>query len=143
MATPLGARRVIHEYPWGTKSPYGDGLISISSAGAGNTLEIKKIKSAEELERAKMSGPVLVDFGAPWCAPCHLQDPIIYQLSEQFEGKASIVEVNIDESRELASNMGIRSIPTLILFSSGKEIQRFIGLQSEVTLSEALKKLVR
>ena len=90
-----------------------------------------------------MSGPILVDFGAPWCAPCHLQGPIIHQVSVQFKGKASIVEVNIDESRELASHMGIRSIPTLILFSNGREVQRFIGLQSEATLSEALKKVVR
>ena len=108
-----------------------------------NALEVKEIKSGVELEKAKMSGLTLVDFGAPWCAPCCLQEPIIRQLAAQFKGKAYIAAVNVDESSDVASNLGIRSIPTLILFRNGKEIQRFVGLQSEATLSEALKKLIK
>lgn len=84
-----------------------------------------------------------MDFGTPWCAPCRLQEPIIRQLAAKFEGKAFIAAVNIDENRDIASILDIRSIPTLILFRHGKEIQRFVGLQSEGTLSEALKKLLR
>ena len=90
-----------------------------------------------------MNGLTLVDFSAPWCAPCRLQEPIIRRLAAQFEGKAFIAAVNIDESRDVASNLGIQSIPTLILFRNGKEVQRFVGLQSEATLSEALEKLLR
>lgn len=104
---------------------------------------VKEIKSAEKLEKAKMNGLTLVDFSAPWCAPCRLQEPIIRRLAAQFEGKAFIAAVNIDESRDVASNLGIQSIPTLILFRNGKEVQRFVGLQSEATLSEALEKLLR
>ncbi|MBN2062076.1 MAG: thioredoxin fold domain-containing protein [Deltaproteobacteria bacterium] len=90
-----------------------------------------------------MSGLVLVDFGAPWCAPCSLQEPIIRQLAIQFKGKALVGAVNIDESYDMALNLGIQSIPTLILYKNGKEIKRFVGLQSEITLSEALEKLLR
>jgi len=105
-------------------------------------LEIREIKTGDELEAAKKNGLTLVDFSAPWCAPCRLQEPIIRQLADQFTGKAVIAEVNIDASREMAANLGIRSIPTLILFINGKEVQRFVGLQSEATLSEALEKLL-
>ena len=89
-----------------------------------------------------MNGLTLVDFSAPWCAPCRLQEPIISRIASQFEGKAFIAAVNIDESRDVASILGIRSIPTLILFRNGKELQRFVGLQSEAELSGALKKLL-
>lgn len=106
-------------------------------------MEVKEIKSEEEFEKLKMNGLTLVDFSAPWCAPCRLQEPILGQLAAQFEGKASVAAVNIDESRDIASNLGIQSIPTLILFRKGKEVQRFVGLQSDITLSEALEKLLK
>lgn len=107
------------------------------------TLEIKEIKSGEELEKAKKNGLTLVDFNAPWCAPCRLQEPIIQQLADDFKGRASIAAVNIDESLDVAKNLGIQSIPTLILFMNGNEVQRFVGLQSEATLSEAMEKLLK
>jgi thioredoxin 1 len=106
-------------------------------------LVVKKIRSGKELEKAKKNGLTLVDFNAPWCAPCRLQEPIIRQLADSFKGKASIAAVNIDESRDVALNVGIRSIPTLVLFRNGKEVQRFVGLQSEATLSEAMEKLLK
>ena len=65
------------------------------------------------------------------------------QLAAEFEGRASVAAVNIDESRNVASNMGIHGIPTLILFRNGKEVQRFVGLQSEATLAEALQRLLK
>ena len=105
-------------------------------------MEIIEIRTGDELEAMKKNGLTLVDFSAPWCAPCRLQEPIIRQLAGEFKGKASIAEVNIDASREMAADLGIRSIPTLILFINGKEVQRFVGLQSEATLSEALEKLL-
>jgi len=105
-------------------------------------LDVKEIKSGEELEKVKSNWLTLVDFGAPWCAPCHLQEPIIRQLASKFEGKVLVAEMNIDENRHMASMLGIRSIPTLILFRNGKEIQRFVGLHSEGSLSEAFKKIL-
>jgi thioredoxin 1 len=64
------------------------------------------------------------------------------RLAAQFEGRASFAAVNIDENREAAISLGIRGVPTLILFQNGKEVLRFVGLQSEATLSEALDKLI-
>jgi len=83
-------------------------------------------------------GVVLVDFNATWCAPCRAQDPIIKKLAERFAGKAGIESLDIDDNRETAQSLGIHSIPTLILFKNGKEMQRFIGLQSEEALSRAI-----
>jgi len=90
----------------------------------------------------KTKGLTLVDFGAPWCTPCRLQEPILRRLAAQFEGTVLVVTVNVDEFREISSKLVIQSIPTLILFRNGKEIQRFLGLQSEFTLSDALKGLL-
>jgi len=89
-----------------------------------------------------MDGISLMDFSAPWCAPCRLQEPIIHQIAEQFEGKALFARMNIDQDRDVVMNLGIQSIPTLIIFKNNKEIQRFVGLQSEFALSEALKKIL-
>ena len=105
-------------------------------------MDVKEITSDEALEKAKTKGLTLVDFGAPWCAPCRLQEPILRQLAAQFEGRVLIAEVNVDAFRDVSSNLGIQGIPTLILFRKGKEIQRFVGLQSESTLSDALEKLL-
>lgn len=99
---------------------------------------VVEIKSGEDLEKAKMKGLVLIDFSVPWSAPCRLQEPIIQQLAGQFEGKAFIASVNIDKNLEMAFNLGIKSIPTLIIFKNGNEIQRFVGLQSQAGLSKTL-----
>jgi len=102
----------------------------------------RQIGSGEELEKAVMSGITLVDFSAPWCAPCRLQDPIIQKIAVEFMGKALIVQTNIDRMSEVALKLGISSIPTLVIFRNSKEIQRFVGLQSETILSDALSRLL-
>ena len=84
----------------------------------------------------------MVDFNAPWCGPCRAQEPIIQQLSEQFTGKAIIAEMNIDDNQETAVALGIQSIPTLAVFKNGKEVQRFVGLQSSKTLTQALEEII-
>ena len=84
-----------------------------------------------------------MDFNAPWCAPCRSQSPIIEKLAEKFQGQANITAIDIDENRKTALKLGIHSIPTLILFKEGQEIQRFIGLQSEEELTRALEHVLR
>lgn len=101
-------------------------------------MEVKMLSSINEFESAIGKGISLVDFNAPWCAPCRAQDPIIEQLAVRFEGKALVAKLNINENREIAIKLGIQSIPALIIFKNGKEIQRLVGLQSEDTLSDAL-----
>jgi thioredoxin 1 len=117
----------------------GDGFIMIHGASA---LEVRVIKSEQELEKQKERGITLIDFCAPWYAPCSLQEPIIQQLAVEFQENALIGSMNIDESRDVAMRLGIQSIPTLIIFKNGIEIQRFVGLQPESVLSEALRELL-
>ncbi|QTA78240.1 Thioredoxin [Desulfonema limicola] len=98
--------------------------------------------SGREFENQIKSGVSLIDFHAPWCAPCHLQEPIIRFLAKQFNTKAFVSKMNIEKNRETVSRLRIKGIPTLIIFKNGKEVQRFVGLQSAETLSKALEKIL-
>ena len=71
---------------------------------------------------------VMVDFWASWCGPCRMLGPVVEKLAEQYEGKAVIGKVNVDEQQELAVRYGVMSIPTVIFFKNGKEIDRKVGV---------------
>jgi thioredoxin 1 len=86
-------------------------------------------------------GVTLVDFWAPWCSPCRMQGPVIEKVARQLTGKANVSKCNVDEEPGLASRFGIRSIPTLIIFHNGKEVERLIGLQPENILIEKINAL--
>jgi len=79
---------------------------------------------------------VLVDFSAPWRAPCKRLEPLLEQLSREWEKKMSFVKVNVDESPDLAMKYQVMSVPTVIMFSGGKETTRLIGLQTREKLVE-------
>ena len=104
--------------------------------------ETIKLSTESDFQDTITSGVVLVDFNAPWCAPCRFQEPIIKDIARQFEGQALVSSVNVEENRDTAIRLRIHSIPTLILFKDGLEIQRFIGLQSGKTLSKAIEKVL-
>jgi thioredoxin 1 len=105
-------------------------------------MALKTLQTKEDYEKTIESGLTLMDFNAPWCAPCRTQEPILEQLSAQYEGKAVISAMNVDENQDIAAMLGIQSIPTMIIFKNNKEIQRFVGVQSESTLSDAMDKLL-
>ena len=78
------------------------------------------------------SGKVmLVDFWANWCMPCRMLGPVIEKLAGDYEGKAEIGKVDVDEQGELAMRYGVMSIPTVILFKDGQEVTRLVGVQPE------------
>ncbi len=84
--------------------------------------------------------PVLVDFWAVWCGPCKMLAPTIDALATEFEGKAKVGKVNVDENQHLAAQYGIMSIPTVMIFKNGKVVEQFIGVQPKGVYIEALKK---
>jgi thioredoxin 1 len=80
--------------------------------------------------------PVLVDFSAPWCAPCKRLEPLLEQLSQEWEKKMIFVKVNVDVSPDLSMKYQVMSVPTVILFRAGKETARLVGLQTREKLVE-------
>ncbi len=91
-----------------------------------------------EEEVLKADLPVLVDFYADWCGPCQMLKPIIEELSEEYQAKARIAKINVDEAPKTAEKYGIMSIPTVILFKEGKEITRQTGLTTKEALIELI-----
>jgi len=106
-------------------------------------MQTKQLKTPEEFKNIIKKGVALVDFSAPWCGPCRAQEPIIRELSIQFNGKITIAEMNIDQNQQTAAKLGIQSIPTLTLFKNGLEIQRFVGLQATKTLADAIEETLQ
>lgn len=73
--------------------------------------------------------PVLVDFGATWCGPCKMLDPIVSQLAQEWTGKAKFVRVDVDECPEIAASYQVMGVPTLMMFVKGQVVERISGFQ--------------
>ena len=86
---------------------------------------------------------VLVDFGATWCGPCKAMEPIIKDMEKKYEDRATILEINIDAQKSLATDYMVQSIPTLILFIDGREVKRLVGLQPAATIEQSLNKALK
>ena len=89
-----------------------------------------------EKEVTNSDEPVLIDFWAEWCGPCKMLTPVIDKLSEEMKGKIKIVKMNIDENPEAPSTLGVRSIPTLMIFKDGKQVASKVGVHPKNKLEE-------
>ena len=91
-----------------------------------------------EAEVLKSEVPVLVDFTATWCGPCRQLAPIVEKLADEFEGKVKVGKLDIDESPNVTSKYGIRSVPTVLVFQGGEKQAQLVGLTSRDRLVQML-----
>lgn len=89
-------------------------------------------------EVVQAAGPVLVDFWAQWCGPCKAIAPVLDEVAQEYEGKVRIVKVNVDENPDTPAKLGVRGIPTLMLFKGGQAVETKVGALSKSQLTAFL-----
>jgi thioredoxin 1 len=112
-----------------------------------NTPETETHSSIKELNDTNFqaqvkSGVTLVDFWAAWCMPCKMMAPVLNETAEALGSTAKIAKLDVDSNRAASAKYGVRSIPTLILFKNGKEINRFVGVKTKDFLLKEISKAV-
>ncbi len=95
-----------------------------------------------EVVEASKTIPVLVDFWAPWCAPCRALTPLLEKLAAEYAGRFTLAKINSDENAELAAALGVRSIPDVMMFRDGKPVAHFLGAQPEGQIRAFIDKLL-
>lgn len=101
--------------------------------------ELKITRENFENEVMKSNIPVLIDFWAPWCGPCRMMGPIIEQLAEEYEGKAKVGKVNVDEEGELSQAFGVMNILTIVLVKDGKVVRQAVGARPKAEVEAMLQ----
>jgi len=105
---------------------------------AGHVLELNSTNFKSTIESGET--PVLVDFWAPWCRPCQMLAPVVEEVAAEFAGKALVAKVNVDENPDLATQHGIRAIPSLVLFRGGQVRGQITGLVPKAAIAQLIQK---
>ncbi len=109
---------------------------------ANETLTLQVTENTFEQDVIYNSDPVLVDFWADWCGPCHMIAPVFEELSDDYQGRLRVAKVNVDENPAIQERFGIRSIPTLMLFKDGELKEKVVGVQSKSQLNSLINRYV-
>lgn len=102
----------------------------------GKTLELNDSNFDQTINTDK---PVLVDFWAEWCGPCKMIGPVVEELAGDYEGKAVVAKLNVDENPQVTARFGVRSIPTLLVFKNGQVVDKQVGAVPKSVLSQKLQ----
>ena len=100
-------------------------------------VEIEEAKFEEAVLKA--AKPVMVDFWAPWCGPCKMVAPVVEELAADYDGQVSFIKINVDDNPQLASQYGVMSIPTLIIFKEGQPVSNIVGFRPKNELKKSLE----
>lgn len=101
-----------------------------------NTIEFTDDNFSDEVENN--GHPVLVDFWAEWCGPCRMVGPVVDEIAGEYEGKAKVGKVNVDDNPEISVKYGIRSIPALLIFKNGEVVDQIIGAVPKAQIKKQL-----
>lgn len=99
-----------------------------------------KIVDSNEFKNEIESGVTIVDFFATWCGPCKMLAPVLEGLSNDMEGKAKFIKVDIDQSLDLANQFQISSVPTMVIFKDGEKVEQLVGFLPKERIQEAIEK---
>lgn len=103
-------------------------------------LEITQENFEKEVTQSKE--PVLIDFWAPWCMPCKIIAPSVEKLAEEMKGSVKVAKSNVDDAPEVATNLSVLNIPTLVLFKGGQEVARMIGVNSKESIEAKIRSIL-
>ena len=106
-----------------------------------NLMQITEANFTDEVLNAKL--PVLVDLWASWCGPCKMIEPTIAEIAKKYAGKLKVGKLNVDESPQLATNFGVRSIPTLLFFVNGKVKDQIVGAVPKKQIVSKIEDLLK
>jgi len=108
---------------------------------APNSVHLKELTDAS-FKKTIQKGVSLVDFWAPWCMPCKIQGPVVNEVADLMHEKANICKLNIDENQRTAAELGIKSIPTIVVFKNGKPIKKLVGVKTKSVLVKAVDEVI-